>query len=182
MRHPSVQGSSTRTCCPSTSGARTSAASSPGPSGTACIPVCDAADNRCKVCGQPGYNPNSGRPRRPDCQEPWHFEVTSTTAIQRLAKLIALCPDCHRVQHTGHASVRGELSMVVNQLRAINSWTDQEIQTALENASERYQWRRRFDWDLDLSSLKGDLQIHEFPDLIIPASNRSRLGNSYLTE
>lgn len=143
------------------------------------IPVCEAAGNRCEVCGQPGYDPDAGRPRRPDCHELWHFEVIAGLAVQRLARLIALCPDCHRVQHAGRASVRGELSMVVSQLRAVNSWADHEVRLALDNADERYRWRRRFDWDLDLSLLVGKIQVEGAPDLLIPAGRRRLLGNSH---
>ncbi|MBO3732748.1 hypothetical protein [Glycomyces niveus] len=143
------------------------------------IPVCEAAGNRCEVCGQPGYDPDTDRSRRPDCHELWHFEVSSTSAAQRLARLVALCPDCHRIQHVGRASVHGELSMVVSQLRVVNSWTDHEVSLALDNADERYRWRRRFDWDLDLSLLVGKIQVEGAPDLFIPADRRRLLGNSY---
>ncbi|WP_157975114.1 hypothetical protein [Glycomyces dulcitolivorans] len=143
------------------------------------IPVCEQARNRCQVCGQPGYDPDSGIPRRPDCHELWHFEVTTTSAVQRLARLIALCPDCHRVQHTGRAFVRGELSMVVKHLRAVNSWGDTEIRLALDNADERFHWRRRYSWDLDLSLLAGKTRLTSCSSMLIPASERAILRSSY---
>jgi hypothetical protein len=145
------------------------------------IPVCEQAGNSCEVCGQPGHDPDSGKPRRPDCHELWHFEVTSTSAVQRLARLIALCPDCHRVQHAGRASVRGELSMVVKQLRAVNSWSDTEIRLALESADERLRWRRTHSWDLDLSLLEGKIRLTDGSGMLIPASERTRIGNSYFS-
>ncbi|MEU5156137.1 hypothetical protein [Glycomyces sp. NPDC021274] len=146
------------------------------------IPVCEAAFNRCEVCGQPGYDPDTNRPRRPDCHELWHFEVTSTSAVQRLARLVALCPDCHRVQHAGRASVRGELSMVVSQLRAVNAWNQSEVRQALHNAEERYRWRRRFSWGLDLTLLAENIHVPRYPSLVVPASERIRLGNSFHQE
>jgi hypothetical protein len=143
------------------------------------IPVCEAAGMRCEVCGQPGYDPQTGRPRRPDCHELWHFEVTSSTAIQRLSRLIALCPDCHRVQHIGLANLRGELQLVKMQLKAVNSWSDEEIRISLENATDRFAWRSAFDWDLDLSLLAGTIRISGCPSLIIPSTDRPRLGDSF---
>ncbi|WP_205326739.1 hypothetical protein [Glycomyces sp. YM15] len=143
------------------------------------IPVCEAAGMRCEVCGQPGYDPQTGRPRRPDCHELWHFEVTSASAVQRLARLIALCPDCHRVQHIGLANLRGELHLVKMQLKAVNSWHEDEINLSLENATERFAWRSGFDWDLDLSLLTGAIRINECPGLLISAAERRRLGNSF---
>ncbi|SDD86511.1 hypothetical protein [Glycomyces harbinensis] len=145
------------------------------------IPVCEAAGMRCEVCGQPGHDPQTGRPRRPDCHEIWHFEVTSTTAVQRLARLIALCVDCHRLQHIGLANLRGEESLVKMQLKAVNAWSNDEIDLALENAAERLNWRSRYNWDLDLSLLAGKLQIRGYPCLVIAAKDRRRLGNSYFT-
>lgn len=146
------------------------------------IPVCEKAGNRCEVCGQKGYDPDTGRPRRPDCHELWHFEVRAGSAVQRLARLIALCPDCHRVQHAGRAAVRGELSLVVGQLRAVNTWTDSEIRHALDNADERYQWRRQFDWALDLRLLAENVYMTRLPRLVVPALERIRLGNSFYKE
>jgi hypothetical protein len=143
------------------------------------LPVCEEAGNRCEVCGQSGYDPDTGRPRRPDCHELWRFEITSTSAVQRLARLIALCPDCHRVLHSGRAAIRGELSMVVAQLRAVNAWNDSEIRLALHNADDRFRWRRRYSWDLDLSVLAGRIRVPAGSGLLIPASERARLGNSY---
>lgn len=143
------------------------------------IPVCEAAGMRCEVCGQPGYDPQTSRPRRPDCHELWHFEVTSTTAVQRLARLIALCPDCHRVQHIGLANLRGELQLVKMQLKAVNSWSEEEISMSLENATERFDWRSGFEWDLDLSVQIGAIQLNGYPGLVVPSVDRRRLGNSY---
>lgn len=143
------------------------------------IPVCEAADNCCEVCGQPGFDPDTGRPRRPDCHELWSFEIHGDRCVQRLAALVALDADCHRVQHTGRASVLDELSLVVAQLRAVNSWSDSEIRLALDNADERYRWRRRFEWDLDLRLLAGKIHLTDHPELVIPAAERSRLGNAF---
>jgi hypothetical protein len=143
------------------------------------FPVCEAAESRCEVCGQPGHDPETGQPRRPDCHELWRFEVSASSAVQRLARLIALCPDCHRVQHAGRALVRGELPLVVEQLRAVNAWSDSDIGLAFDNAHERYQWRSKFSWDLDLTMAAGKIQVAGFPDLVIPSAARNSLGNSY---
>lgn len=48
------------------------------------IPVCKAAGMHCEVCGQPGYDPQTGRPRRPDCHELWHLlrRIVRTSAAR----------------------------------------------------------------------------------------------------
>jgi len=146
------------------------------------IPVCEAGGMVCRVCGQVSFDPRSGRPRRPDCHELWRFELSRDRAVQRLVSLVPLCVDCHRVQHLGRANVLGELPLVVMQLRGVNCWTDAEIRTALENAGQRIAWRRKYEWDLDLSLLARQIQIDGYPSLLIPAADRSGLGNSYFGE
>lgn len=143
------------------------------------IPVCEAAGDRCEVCGQPGFDPRTGRARRPDCHELWSFEIHGDRFVQRLTRLIALDADCHRVQHVGRAGAVGEMELVLMQLRAVNTWNDAEIQLALDNAADRYRWRRQYEWDLDLSLLAGQIRLSQYPDLLIPAAHRRFLGNSF---
>lgn len=143
------------------------------------LPVCAAAGNRCEVCREPSVD-ERGRPRRPDCHELWHFDSTGETRVQRLIRLIALCVNCHRVQHIGLAQVKNQLPLVRTQLKKVNSsWTDREVDTAMRNAADRFKWRGRFDWDLDLSLLQGTISFEGYPDLLIPARQRSALGSSY---
>jgi hypothetical protein len=142
------------------------------------IPVCEAADNRCEVCKEHSVD-RSGRQRRPDCHELWHFESTAEAKVQRLIRLIALCVDCHRVQHIGLAQVKGELPLVRRQLKKVNSWTDSQVDRAMDDAVARYEWRGRYGWDLDLSLLADKIRIDTHPSLRIPADDRRSLGNSF---
>lgn len=142
------------------------------------LPVCAAADNRCEVCREPSVD-ERGRSRRPDCHELWHFDSTGGAKVQRLIRLIALCVDCHRVQHIGLAQLHNKERLVREQLKKVNSWTDREVEVALNNAVSRFQWRGQFDWDLDLSLLQGTIDLENYPDLLIPAQQRWELGNSY---
>jgi hypothetical protein len=142
------------------------------------IPVCTAAGNLCEVCGAEVHMDN-GRKRRPDCHELWIFERRDGRNIQRLNRLIALCPDCHRAQHIGLAGVNAETGLVIAKLRAVNNWTEAQAQQELNRAWGEYERRQRCRWDLDLSALREALTIDGFPDLYIPAGDRDRLGNSY---
>lgn len=142
------------------------------------LPVADKAQNRCEVCNELSFD-KQGRPRRPDCHELWHFESTGGTYVQRLLRLIALCADCHRVQHVGRAQIMGQTREVHKQLKKVNSWNAGEVHRAMEDARERYEWRGGYDWDLDLTLLQGQISIEGHPTLIIPAADRSSLGNSH---
>jgi predicted HNH restriction endonuclease len=86
------------------------------------IPVCTSAGDVCEVCGAQVYT-DSGRKRRPDCHELWIFEHRGDRSVQRLDRLIALCPDCHRAQHIGLAGVNDEIELVIARLRDVNGWT-----------------------------------------------------------
>jgi hypothetical protein len=78
--------------------------------------------------------------------------------------------------------MRGKLPLVIAHLKAINSWNDADVHVALENTDERFQWRRRFNWDLDLSLLAGKIDLDHQAGLLIPTAKRHHLGNSYRTD
>ena len=93
------------TSCPQALTAPTSAASS-SRLGTGCVSRWrENAQMVCEICGSPSTR--NGRTVRPDCHEKWVFEFRAGTPVQRLERLIALCPACHQVQHSGLARVQG---------------------------------------------------------------------------
>ncbi|MGV9414747.1 hypothetical protein ACWDOP_33005 [Nocardia sp. NPDC003693] len=140
-------------------------------------PVCAAAGNRCEICGDQSVR--NGRSSRPDCHEKWVFEFREDRAVQRLERLIAVCPGCHQVQHSGLARVKGVEHEVVARLCRINRWTPARAEEDLVRASERCGYLNQFDWDLDLSALRGRLVLREYSDLYVPAADRAHLGNSF---
>jgi hypothetical protein len=143
------------------------------------MPVAQAADMRCEVCRQPSRNGQTRARRTPDCHELWYFESVGDSKVQRLLRLIALCVECHRVQHIGLAQLKNQMWQVRAQLKAVNSWTDAEVDLAIRNAEERFRWRGQYQWDLDLSVLQGKVQVFGHPSLLIPAADREALGNSF---
>lgn len=122
---------------------------------------------------------DSGRKRRPDCHELWIFEHQPGRNIQRLTRLIALCPDCHRAQHIGLAGVNDETELVIAKLREVNGWTAAQAAWEMNRAWAEYERRQRYRWDLDLSALRDVVTIDGYPDLYFPADDCDRLGNSY---
>ncbi|WP_187686793.1 hypothetical protein [Nocardia wallacei] len=141
------------------------------------IPVCTAADNRCEICGEQAVR--NGRPARPDCHEKWVFDTGSDRPVQRLKRLIALCPGCHQVQHSGLARVKRAEHEVVARLCRLNNWTQDQAADDLDRSSARCRYLDRFEWDLDLSVLRGQLVVRRYQNLYIPAADRARLGNSF---
>jgi hypothetical protein len=145
------------------------------------VPVCERAGNVCEVCSRAGFDPDTRRWRRPDCHELWSFEIRGDRFVQRLDRLIALDADCHRVQHIGLAGAKGEMHLVRRRLAEVNRWKAERSQAAIEEAFAICRHRASFHWDLDLSLLQRQIQIEGFPDLVISAAVRTRLGNSYFT-
>lgn len=138
------------------------------------IPVCDAAANRCEICG------TACRPRRPDTHEKWTFTPAAgpRPGVQKLQKLIALCRDCHRVQHSGLARVRGEQFLVQSHLQRVNQWSAHQASDDIDRAAALGELLRHEPWDLDLSTLQRRLAIPGYPALRIPHTDRVHLGNS----
>jgi hypothetical protein len=74
--------------------------------------------------------------------------------VQRLERLVALCPACHEVNHAGLASKRGRLEAVMGHLAAVNGWTADDAGLYLEAAFEHWAARSRHQCTLDLSVLR----------------------------
>jgi len=104
------------------------------------------AGQRCEICG--------GRGRRwpVECHEVWFYD--DATKVQRLERLIALCPACHQVKHAGFASKQGRLGAVVGQLRKVNGWSFEDAELYLEAAFEQWSMRSRYQWTLDIGVLE----------------------------
>ena len=107
--------------------------------------VAAEAGRRCEICG--------GRGRRwpVECHEVWHYD--DDTKVQRLERLVALCPPCHEVKHAGLASTRGRLPAVVEHLADVNGWSTEDAELYLEAAFEQWAGRSRHRWTLDISVL-----------------------------
>lgn len=104
------------------------------------------AGHVCEICGGRG-------PKWPvECHEV--FEYDDERHIQRLVRLIALCPSCHEVKHIGLANVRGRGEKATAHLARVNSWSIADAQLYIEGCFETWLRRSRHQWTLDLSYLK----------------------------
>jgi hypothetical protein len=108
--------------------------------------VCNRAYNVCEICGGVG-------PKHPvECHEIW--EYNDRKQIQRLAGMIALCPDCHMVKHIGYARVQGKYDQAAKHFRKVNGLKKIEAEETIKTAFQRWRDRSKQDWTLDLSHLK----------------------------
>lgn len=115
--------------------------------------VAAEAGQRCEICG--------GRGRRwpVECHEVWHYD--DEAKVQRLERLIALCPACHEVKHAGLASKRGRLPAVIQRLAAVNGWSEDDAALYLEAVFETWAQRSRHQWTLDISVLRTGYGLDE---------------------
>jgi hypothetical protein len=108
--------------------------------------VSERAGRRCEICGGRGE-------RWPvECHEVFAYD--DEQHVQRLARLVALCPACHEVKHIGLAGVRGHRARAVSHLARVNGWSNADAELYLEACFEQWLRRSNHEWTLDLSLLE----------------------------
>lgn len=108
--------------------------------------VSERAGRRCEICGGRG-------PRWPvECHEVFSYD--DERRVQRLERLVALCPACHEVKHIGLAGVRGRRAEAVRHLARVNGWSNADAELYLEACFEQWHRRSNHEWTLDLSHLE----------------------------
>ena len=108
------------------------------------------ADYKCEICG------GKGDSHPVECHEVWSYDDTSH--IQKLVRLIALCPRCHETKHIGLAGIKGREDVAIEHLAKVNNVSLNVARKCVEMAFETWQERSEFQWTLDLSYL-DDLGI-----------------------
>ncbi|HEY0003805.1 MAG TPA: HNH endonuclease [Pyrinomonadaceae bacterium] len=100
----------------------------------------------CEICGGKGS-------RWPvECHEVFSYDDASR--VQKLERLIALCPRCHEVKHIGLAGVRGRRREAVAHLARVNNWSREDAEAYIEGCFEQWHRRSCHEWSLDLSYLE----------------------------
>jgi hypothetical protein len=82
------------------------------------------------------------------------FAYDDEQHIQKLVRLVALCPRCHEVKHIGLAGVRGRQAGAVAHLARVNGWSVADAELYVEACFELWHRRSRHQWKLDLSFLE----------------------------
>jgi len=103
------------------------------------------ADYRCEICNGKG-------PKWPvECHE--IFEYNTEEKIQKLIRLIALCPSCHEVKHIGLAGIKGRYNIAKKHLCKVNGWSDSDSEHYIQHCFEEWSRLSKIDWKLDLTNL-----------------------------
>lgn len=105
------------------------------------------AGYRCEICQ------GKGSKHPVECHEIWHYN--EATQVQKLVRLIALCPSCHLVKHFGRAQMVGQEDEACAHLKKVNGWDDARLDRYLEMVAETYNRRSTIQWTLDLTAMEG---------------------------
>lgn len=104
------------------------------------------AEYHCEVCGGRGHL------HPVEAHEVWRYD--DELHVQTLERLVALCPDCHTAVHYGRAEVVGKALDAQRQLKAVNGWSEPQLQEHLEQAWDTWQERSRYpNWEVDFTWL-----------------------------
>ncbi len=110
------------------------------------------AGYKCEICGQSGLDQGARWPV--ECHEVWEYRLDG---VQKLVRLIALCPRCHHVKHFGRTEVIGgwQLESAFRHLMAVNAWSAEDAKAHVQVAYEIWASRSSRDWEIDISFLTG---------------------------
>ncbi len=132
--------------------------------------VAERAGARCEICG--GRGP---RHRPVECHELWRYD--DRVRVQALVRIVALCPDCHTVQHMGFANLHGGGTQARAHLARINGWSLARTDAHIADAFRLWAQRNHQPWILDLEGLRPYLAVAEYARVArraaIPPTGRS---------
>jgi hypothetical protein len=111
-------------------------------------PILRRAGHCCEACQAPEYRQGG---RGLDVHERWHYD--DQAGVQRLRRLVALCPPCHTTTHYGRAEITGQAAEAFAHLRAVAGMTDQQTHAHIAAAMHTWADRSRRVWELDLRIL-----------------------------
>ena len=107
--------------------------------------VYEQAWNLCEICGGEGL-------KHPvECHEVWSYD--DKTHVQKLERMIALCPNCHQVKHFGLAQLQGREERVKKHFIKVNNLKKVEAEKYIKQAFLIWAERSSQSWTLDLSYL-----------------------------
>jgi hypothetical protein len=108
--------------------------------------VSSASWEMCEICGK------FGDKHSVECHEVWEYD--DKNLIQKLVKLIALCPKCHMTKHIGYAELRGNYKEVLKHFMKINNLSKKESEKYIADAFTKWAERSSKNWKLDVSYLE----------------------------
>jgi hypothetical protein len=114
------------------------------------------AQFKCEICGGTGTN------GRIEAHEVWEYVTYTSTmvGIQKLVRLIALCPNCHAFKHFGRSNARLSkqvIMQIVLHAKRVNGWSAEEFRAHQSIKFNEWELRNRYLWTQDLSAFFDDI-------------------------
>lgn len=112
--------------------------------------VYSAAYDTCEICG------GIGDKWPVECHEVWNYD--DANHIQKLLRMIALCPKCHAVKHAGRSlMIDGEMDNILLHFNKVNKCKNKwkTFNSHLSKCVQIWHARSAFEWKLDISHLKN---------------------------
>ena len=81
------------------------------------------------------------------------FSFDNKTLIQKLEKMIALCPSCHQCAHFGLAELQGKRKQALSHLMKINKISNKQAEKYIKDCFMEWALRSKYSWKLDVSHL-----------------------------
>ena len=110
-----------------------------------------AAGHVCEICTGAG----DGHPV--EAHEIWEYD--DHRQIQRLQRLVSLCPRCHEVKHIGFAIETGHAQRALTWLASVNGIAPAEALAYVKHTFQIYEIRSQFSWRLDIKLLSQQFGI-----------------------
>jgi hypothetical protein len=112
---------------------------------------------KCEICE--GVGTDQGYRHNLECHEVWEYDVK--LRVQKLIKLVSLCPLCHQAKHIGRAKYIGKRDEVIKHMKKVNGMTKRALEEYIETQFTQYSEYSRIRWSLDLSLLNEICDISE---------------------
>jgi 5-methylcytosine-specific restriction endonuclease McrA len=101
----------------------------------------------CEICGGEGKN------HPVEAHEVWNYN--DKNHIQKLERMIALCPNCHSVKHFGLSTIRGIEDKAIKHFMVINKINKKKATKHIDEVFDLWRQRSQFKWNLDISILSN---------------------------
>ena len=108
------------------------------------ISACVRSEGVCSICGAKTYEL--------DAHEVWNYDDSS--GIQTLARIDAVCKDCHRSIHIGHASVEGEEVEAFEHYIHVNNISEETAGLDMDEAFAVWRKRSKQEWHIDVMQIQ----------------------------
>jgi hypothetical protein len=103
------------------------------------------AGYKCEICG------GVGEKWPVECHEVWQYDDEKHT--QTLIRLIALCPNCHKVKHFGRSQITGDGELAFSHFMKVNKIKEAEAKKEINKAANIWEKRSQYPWEVDITWL-----------------------------